>query len=684
MSVCIPKEVAQSLKSAINNGEVSLKKLTQMESEERRAVFAKYLKDEDLAKKLNIGFESRMKSETAGILRKYIFHEMDKVPTKNKKDLFTRVEKLKNALDTKEGTPFLADLAEQKIGTRLSAEEAQNLFKYADEVKVSKDRLTQAIDRGTASDTLRNDFAVKELTLTKYSEELFTSREESIVDQFKAAKNADGTWNTTARFSRAVGHLTTDVLGSVLKGALAAMDNGFHGRQGIKALLKGGVREWGDNVITSFKRIPGAIKDSGALEPSIGKWVNISRGTPMMDLELIELYKSDNYIKGVYQQAPNAYGMDVLSRGEEAFPPSFLTGLKGWGRFHRVSEDLYNSSALRLRRKMADNIIETAKKWDLDPMDGEMAKILGEGVGSLTGRASLGKFESAADTFNLLAFSARLFKATTDTYWHVARGAFQADNKTMRLVANENLKVWRGIAGLATSIYAMQQLLGEDVVSIDLHPTSSTFGFVSVAGSQPVDMFGGIPTISRTFARMFSDKTWDPKLGVFVERAWNEKASDELSEFIGGKKSPLVSFYTDWLINGEHFDGQPVTTKSMAYNYLVPITAQSVWEAGYKKEDYSSAMQFMMFEGLGFGTRNMKWNPSEEDWMALRSSDEKKYWEAVADLGEEMDAIIKDLKKNKDYQVMPEEEQTKYAEKALRNAKKNVISQYGEYVEEEE
>jgi hypothetical protein len=45
MSVCIPKEVAQTLKTAISNGEVSLKKLSQMSTEARREVFEKYLKD---------------------------------------------------------------------------------------------------------------------------------------------------------------------------------------------------------------------------------------------------------------------------------------------------------------------------------------------------------------------------------------------------------------------------------------------------------------------------------------------------------------------------------------------------------------------------------------------------------------------------------------------------------------
>jgi len=249
-------------------------------------------------------------------------------------------------------------------------------------------------------------------------------------------------------------------------------------------------------------------------------------------------------------------------------------------------------------------------------------------------------------------------------------------------VAVENLKVWRGIAGFAASIYALQQILGEDVVSIDLHPTSATFGFVSAVGSQPVDMFGGIPTIARTFARMFSDKKWDPKLGIFVERGWWESGSDELVNFIEAKKSPLLSFY-ETLLNGEHFGGEPVTVQSMAANYMIPITVQSVWEAGYKKEDYSSAMQFMMFEGLGFGTRDMKWNPAGDDWKALRAADEKKYWEAVSDLGGEMDTLLKDWKASEDYQNMTEEERTKFAEKALRNAKDDVISSYSDFIPEE-
>jgi len=733
MSVCIPKEISANIKQALKNGELSIKKLVQMDSDTRRGIFESYLKDKGLAKKLNIGFEQRMNSKTKGILNKYILREMDKVkparkkelveqvigleyktelnialakkerlikkygsfnliPKKTKEKLIEEINKFSNQpmsiniLNPQQGKPFLSDLAEQKLGTKLTQEEAQTLYRYADESKKAKDVLQEAGNVPKDS-TLRTEFALKELALTKYAEELFVSRKNSVIDNFAKANNAEGGWYKTALFTRAIGLLITDTLGSVLKGALASVDNGFHGRQGIAPLLQGDVKKWADNIATSFKRIPGAIRDSGAIKPEDlskwDRWFNVSRGTPMMDLELIELYKSNNYINGVYQKAPNAYGMDVLSRGEEAFPPSFLAGLRGWGRFHRVSEDLYNSSAIRIRRKMADDIIEKAKLWGLDPMDPDTAKILGEGIGSLTGRASLGQLESAANLLNTVAFSARLFKATTDKYWHVARGIFFADDKAKRLVAVENLKVWRGIVGFALSIYAMQQLAGKETVSIDLQPTSATFGFITVGGSQPIDMFGGIPTIARTFARAFSEKYYDPKLGVMRDRNWWENGSDELINFIEAKKSPLLSFYGT-LLNGEHFGGEPVTPQTMVSNFLVPITIQSVWESGYKKEDYSSAMQFMMFEGLGFGTRDMRWNPAGADWKALRAADEKKYWEAVVELGDEMDVLIKEWRDSDEYQNMTEEERAKMATSALEKARNRVIDNYSDFIPEAE
>jgi len=705
LNTCIPKEVAKSLKAAVESGEVSLMKLSKMSTQDRSAVFQKYLKDPELVKRLNTGFEARMNSETAGILRKYIIREMDKVPPRSKKDLLNKLfkdpksnklEDIEKANKTNEGIkniflpennkPFLQDLAEQKIGVKLSQEEAGNIFKYADEAKKVKDKIIA--EKVPFDSPIRDEYALKQLDLDKYTNSLLQRSYESVGDMFSAARNADELGEKTAKYSKALFFTGTSGLGSILKGALASMDNSVWGVQGIKTLLRGDVKFWAKNAWDSTTNIPKAVTGAkGSVDESITgmkKWVNIERKSPLVDRELVELYKSDNYINGIYERDSGFYGLDILGRGEEAIPPSVLSKLKGLGRLQAGTEDLYNSSVLRIRRRIADQLIENAKNLNIDVFDKEVAQTLGEAASSLTGRGRLHWAEPSGNFLNLTFFSARLLKSVLDTYWLPIRGiTLGADNAAQRLVAKESAKVWGGIASIMGSVVLLEKMLGSETISIDTHPTSSTFGMVSVAGGRPIEIFGGNLSVARVVARTFSDKIYDPKLGVFKERKFYEDNTDALVQFITNKKSPYLSFIKDVFIKQEHFGGEPVTPTSVVENYLIPITWQGFREDTFEKKDLSSALLYSAASALGFSSKDMKWNPSGEDWKALKAADEKKYWEAVSELGAEMDVMIEEWRASDDYQEMTEEERAKYAEKKLNRARDSVIGNYSDFIPEE-
>lgn len=685
MSVCIPKEIAQSLKTAIEKGEVSLMKLSKMSTEDRSAIFQKYLKDPELVKKLNIGFEARMNSETAGILRKYVVREMDKVPQKSKKDILNRINKLENVLNPKEGEPFLADLAEQKIGVKLSQDEAGTIFKLASDAKKTKDRIIS--ENLPFNSPVRDEYAIQQLDLDKYTHEILQKNYETVGDMFRDARNSENIADKTAKFSKALFFTGTSGMGSILKSALASLDNSVWGIQGIKTLLRGDVLFWSKNALNSTINIPKALIGAGNIDDSakgMKKWLNIERKSPLVDRELIELYKSDNYINGIYERDNGFYGLDILGRGEEALPPSILSKLPVVGRLQAGTEDLYNSSVIRLRRRIADQLIESAQDLDIDVFDKDVAETLGEAASSLTGRGRLHWAEPAGNFLNLTLFSARLLKSTLDTYWLPIRGVtLGANNATERLVSKETGKVWVGMASIVGTVALLEKMLGKESVDIDLQPTSSTFGNVSVAGGRPIEIFGGNLSVARVIARMFSDKIYDPKLGVFKERKFYEDNTDALVQFITNKKSPLLSFYKDVFVSREHFGGEPVTPTSIVENYLIPITWQGFNEEAFKKNDMSSALLYTATAGLGFTSKDMKWNPSGDEWKSLKTANEKKYWEAVSELGAEMDVMIEDWRSSDEYQEMTEEERTKFAESKLRKAQNSVISNYSVFIPEE-
>ena len=60
--LCIDKEVAEKLKQGVANGEISIQGLYEMNSEQRRAIWEKYVSKE-LAQHINAHFEMAMVSK---------------------------------------------------------------------------------------------------------------------------------------------------------------------------------------------------------------------------------------------------------------------------------------------------------------------------------------------------------------------------------------------------------------------------------------------------------------------------------------------------------------------------------------------------------------------------------------------------------------------------------------------
>ena len=125
---CIPKNLVENLKNSALKGEVDIKKLYEMSSEERRDFFAKHT-DGETGKLINTEFEKAMISKQKTALTdwaKSVFDPKSQSKTiyKNVVDKINSLDEL-GVLDPKGEKAFLEDLVADKLGVNVSAEEVR-------------------------------------------------------------------------------------------------------------------------------------------------------------------------------------------------------------------------------------------------------------------------------------------------------------------------------------------------------------------------------------------------------------------------------------------------------------------------------------------------------------------------------------------------------------------------------
>lgn len=131
---CIRPELADKLKAAAKAGEISIEKMYEMSSQDRRGLLEKYV-DAESAKGVNAGFERAMASEQKNAIAKWVnntFSSGEKAKPAFK-DITDKIHELdKQGLLTPESEKaFLQDLVAEKLGGTITSEEARQIAKHA-------------------------------------------------------------------------------------------------------------------------------------------------------------------------------------------------------------------------------------------------------------------------------------------------------------------------------------------------------------------------------------------------------------------------------------------------------------------------------------------------------------------------------------------------------------------------
>jgi hypothetical protein len=706
---CIPKEDAVKLKAVIDGGEVSVQELKDMPSVERLEFFSKYT-NQDVAKRINLGFEKRMNSKTKDILENYIERELTKTSAKVKENLTERLTKMEDILAPEQGDAFLDELVAHKIGAHIEPSVAERMLKFAEKAQDLRAKMTDTTTpirygargnvkpiKGRNMEELRR-ISEERLAFGRADYDVKNYMENVVRQKQQGVPMPDG---VIPKVDYLAGG-SLKVLGSVTKAVNATFDNSIFGRQGWKTLLME-PKAWGPNFVKSWVDIPktwGDLKESRRLVDTEGKPTEFFYENVMRETHA-EIVSRPNSLRGAYRAASNEYGIDVT--GEELFPQLFEYSegnvrQKIFGnavvnvpvRLHKGFENAFSAGALRMRADLADALIDHAENTlKQNVMDKNVANALGVFVSSVTGRGELGRLAPIGNELGTVLFSPRFFKSQIDTllqpYELLARkGSFaNIPPEIRKQVVNKYIRF--GAKNLA--ILGFLEASGVT----DLDPRSNAFGYL-VIGERKYDLTGGTRGFLAFLARLTSTKRKDFTTGATTDRAdtFGYSKSDEIGAFIEGKMSPLTSAgYKIFFGDGTNFSGYDIdprngvdSTKNLVKDLMIPITLQQ-WGSMISSEE-PSLVQGMIAEFVGIGNNVQVNRPGYGKWSELLNADKDQYEKAVKEYNDELWKIVRKGRNSTKVKNMSEEEMAEYYQKELTAMKRDVLEKYEKYIPEEE
>lgn len=531
----------------LKSGEVTPEKLTDMTSAERRT-FLEDIVGKENAEPTNALFESKLllKNQQQGIIT--WAKQITGIKPEVRRDLLTRVEKMTEVLQPKELDMFLNDLAAKRLGVSVSVEEAGQIADLAARVQETK----QAMDQGGD----RMEYGRAKVEFYNYVNDLKENAGKRTLKEI--AKD-------TVNLGK-VGQNLSD-LGGLTKSLNASLDASAIFRQGWKTMMTNPIL-WKRNSVKMF-----------------GDIVRTFGGQEVMNEIQADILSRPNYDKMVKAKL-------AVGTVEEAFPSSLPEKIPFLGRAYKASEAAYTGFVYRQRADIFDKMLDIAKRSGVDITDKEQLESVGRMVNALTGRGHLGPAEPAANFFNNIFFSPRLFVSHFQVLAHPFTGA--GGSSFVRKQAARNLA--KMIAGTA-AIMAIAAALGADV---ETDPRSSDSGTIKI-GSTRFDISGGMRSVTTLAARIL---TWSTKNQAGDIKPINsdeygaQNGVDVLVKFMEGKLSPLFAMFKDLVLTGEDFAGNKANLGSELVNLVTPLTPRTAIEL-YQDKESAGVLAGTIAETLG-------------------------------------------------------------------------------------
>lgn len=571
---CLPKVAVDKFTSALRNGDINPYKLNKMTSEERQAIFKDIVGPEG-AKQVNGEFEKRMLLKNQKFAYTNWAKEVAGLKPAARRDLVAKISKLQDALNPDEEHGFLKDLAETKLGTDVTPDEARQIVQLSKKVNAAeaapRSSLEDASKKGFTPTANDLNYGRSRYDLEKYVGDLKGNPKRLQLSDFKSHPIL-----ATKKIPRAVAGVT--------KSIGASLDDSFALRQGAKAF-------W-----TDFPRWQKEFRNS---------FVNLVKGFKNYEdteRELNAHIMADPY----YDQAvKDGLAIRDVKSVDDVFPTSAPGKIPVLGRAFNASEAAYSAFADNLRIGIYKNQLRLADGLgeDLSP---QIRKNIASEVNSLTGRGGFGKHEALAGSANAAFYSLRFLKSNIDTLFShpLGIGVGGIGSRAQKTAAKNLIKIIAGTAAVLGTANALKP------GSVTFNPTSTNFGKIKI-GDTTFEVTGGMDALVTLASRILSNKYTSSSGTVSTLNTGKFGSSTELDtlvDFITGKLSPVGGTVADKL-RGQTFSGTKPTLGGEIANLVTPLNVQNFQQL---KDDPHSAnvLASMIADTLGISTNTYAPTPS--------------------------------------------------------------------------
>lgn len=508
---------------------------------------------------------------------------------------------------------------------------------------------------------------------------------------------------TRKTFGQALWRRVTIPVISIEKAIKASWDASVFLRQTMPELMGGlfdasvgrdttRLKRYFQNAGRAFKIAFSAITGKKAEAIKIGDEILQVKQYDIMKAGLLSRYE---FRSGMVDVADGHYGMNIMR--EEPFVSGAPTKIPILGRGFEASESLFSAVSLENRLRGMRRLIREAEMKGLDVFDKDVANPLSDITSAMTGRGKpfgIKKLEQISELLNILFFAPRFVGAQIEMLLQLPKwlikGGLGTNTVAQTIATKEASKALLSNAILVGGLMLANDLHNKESknFTVERNIRASTFGNIYI-GDKAYDLTGGYSTTIIAVAKTLISfaggaPRYDPLTETYSKLTFGENTSDILMTFLGNKKSPGLGILKS-MINNEMFGGEDFWDTNTFWRLLTPITFENILEdSGFELTkpltivDTISTDAFMtlLFEGLGMSQRDIKYNPKDKTWIALKNKDANAYKKAVEYLNVLISDEVERLRKDTSYQKANQEDRRKIIESFRRKTKKNVESKF--------
>jgi len=287
---------------------------------------------------------------------------------------------------------------------------------------------------------------------------------------------------------------------------------------------------------------------------------------------------------------------------EEMFQKSYAEDIPvakiGVKASHRAATTIANKMKWDIFTELTDRFADQGKTFENSK---ELYEATAKYANQLIGRGILGeKLEMAAPVIAHFVYSLRLYASRLQLLTYLVNPNFY--RKVPAEIRIEYLKDMTKFLALGGTIMGLASAAG---LSVGLNPNDADFGSISV-GDTKYDIWGGFKQYAVLMSRILSGHANSKQdlRPLFSDEPFdrNQKTrGDVLLRFLRTKASPELGAIIN-ITTGKGFDNKPVTLKSAAADYFIPLIYKDVRDV-YKDGGVAQSLLTFLLAAHGVGVQ---------------------------------------------------------------------------------